>query len=515
MPGTDFVIMDNIVKRFGDLVALDHVNFQLERGEVHALLGENGAGKTTLMNVLFGLYRANEGEISIDGHKVNIGDPRDALMNGIAMVHQHFKLISNFTAMENILLGTGSGLKFDEAGQRAKVSALEKDYGLTVDLDSKIKALPVGAQQRVEILKVLMRDPKVLILDEPTSSLTPQEADVLLAAIKKLSVKGLAVVFITHKVREVMAIADRITVLKGGRLMGTVPVAGASEQKLVELMMGGKEFASPLLNAEDARAAPAARDHDAVLQVRDLVVEGGKGVVAVENASFDVYGGEILGVAGVSGNGQRELAEAIMAVRRPKSGSVKLNGVELTRLNPHKVISMGVSYIPEDRMGDGLLPTMTVAENLMLSHHYAPPYAKGFSINYDVVAEKAETAVHDYNVKTPSVETHAGRLSGGNIQKVLIARALLTPSKVVLAHNPTRGLDIATTNLVMKNLIEQKKGGAAVILISEDLDELLLISDRIMAVFRGKVMGVLEPAAYDKYRIGAMMAGQTAKEGGA
>ncbi|HVP22662.1 MAG TPA: ABC transporter ATP-binding protein [Conexivisphaerales archaeon] len=505
--------MKGIVKRFGDVLALDHVSLTLKRGEVHALLGENGAGKTTLMNVLFGLYRANEGEIYVEGREVTISDPRDALANGIGMVHQHFKLISNFTAMENILLGTGKGLKFDVAGQSDKVAKIEKEYGLSVDLGSKIKAMPVGAQQRVEILKVLMRDPKVLILDEPTSSLTPQEADVLLSAIKKLSKNGLSVVFITHKVREVMAIADVITVLKGGRLMGTVAVSGASEEKLVELMMGGKEFASPLLSAGEARPKVATGTSEKVLQVADLVVEGAKGVIAVDGANFDVGAGEILGVAGVSGNGQRELAEAIMAVRRPKSGSVKLRGVELTSLNPHKVIGLGVSYIPEDRMGDGLLPTMTVAENLLLSHHDVPPYAKGIAVNYEVVSEKAEQAVHQYNVKTPSIQTHAGRLSGGNIQKILIARAMLTPSKAIVAHNPTRGLDIATTNFVMKNLVEQKKSGAAVVLISEDLDELMLISDRILTLFGGKVMGIVEPSLFDKYRIGAMMAGEPYREG--
>ena len=506
--------MKGVVKRFGELLALDHVDFALERGEVHALLGENGAGKTTLMNVLFGLYRANEGEVLVEGKPVSIQDPKDALAHGVAMVHQHFKLVANFTALENILLGTGRGLQFDKEAERERVEKVSEEYGLVVDLDSKIKGLPVGAQQRVEILRVLRREPKVLILDEPTSSLTPQEADVLLGAIDKLTEKGLGVVFITHKVKEVMAVADRITVLKGGRLMGTVSVSGASEQELVELMMGGKEFARPLLQPSQIRRQESLSLGEPILEVSNLTVESSKGVAAVNDLSFVLHEGEILGVAGVSGNGQRELAEAIMAVRRPKSGSIKLKGVDVTKRSPHWMLAQGVSYIPEDRMGDGLLPTMSVAENLMLSHHYVPPYARGFVINYEVVEETAKKAVHDYNIKTPAVGTHAGRLSGGNIQKVLIARALLTPSKVVVAHNPTRGLDIATTDLVLKNLISQREGGAGIVLISEDLDELMMVSDRILVLYRGNLMGVLTPDRYDKYTIGALMAGRSMHEGG-
>ena len=514
MPNGTLVEMKGVVKRFGELLALDHVDFTLERGEVHALLGENGAGKTTLMNVLFGLYRANEGEVFVEGKPVSIRDPKDALAQGVAMVHQHFKLVANFTALENILLGTGRGLQFDKKAEREKVEKLSQEYGLVVDLDSKIRDLPVGAQQRVEILRVLRREPKVLILDEPTSSLTPQEADVLLGAIDKLTEKGLGVVFITHKVKEVMAVADRITVLKGGRLMGTVSVSGASEKELVELMMGGKEFARPLLQPSQIRRQESLSLGEPILEVSNLTVESSKGVAAVSDLSFVLHEGEILGVAGVSGNGQRELAEAIMAVRRPKSGSIKLKGVDVTKRTPHWMLAQGVSYIPEDRMGDGLLPTMSVAENLMLSHHYVPPYARGFVINYEVVEETAKKAVQDYNIKTPSVSTHAGRLSGGNIQKVLIARALLTPSKVVVAHNPTRGLDIATTDLVLKNLISQREGGAGIVLISEDLDELMMVSDRILVLYRGTLMGVLAPDRYDKYTIGALMAGRPMHEGG-
>lgn len=507
MPAEELVRMTGIAKRFGDVLALDHVDFGITGGKVHALLGENGAGKTTLMNVLYGLYRADEGRIEIKGKEMAIRTPRDALRHRIAMVHQHFRLVSNFTSFENILLGTGRGLKFEARAQREKVESIAREYGLSVDLDAKVKALPVGAQQRVEILKVLARDPLVLILDEPTSSLTPQEADVLLGAIKKLAMNGLGVVFITHKVREVMSIADEITVLNGGRVAGRLQVSESGEKRLVELMMGGRG-APPLLQAGPTPARTSAAQGEPALVLASVSVGSGKGASAVEEVDLAVRHGEILGVAGVSGNGQRELAEAIMCVRRAGSGSIKLDGIELTRLNTKQVISMGVGYIPEDRMGDGILPSMTIAENIVLGREHSPSFSDRFALNRKAMGAAALRGVEDYNIKTTSVEAHAGVLSGGNVQKILIARAFLTQCKFLVAHNPTRGLDIAATDHVLRSLVKQKEGGAGVLLISEDLDELMAVSDRICVLFKGQVMGVVEAGSYDKYEIGAMMAGK-------
>ena len=497
------VSMVGITKRFGELCALDSANLDLRRGEVHALLGENGAGKTTLMNVLYGLYQLDEGKIIIDGKEVSIQNPGDALSHGIGMVHQHFRLISNFTAFENIVLGTGKGLKFDEAALKEEVTKIARDYNLGIELDAKVKSLAVGSQQRVEILKVLTRSPKVLILDEPTSSLTPQEVDALLAAVKKFAQGGLAVVFITHKVKEVMAIADRITILRGGKNVATVEVKGISEAKLVELMMGGSESV-----AASRGDAGRSQGRGVVLAVKDLVVFGDEKLRAVDGLNLSLYSGEILGLAGISGNGQRELSEAIMGIRKSESGSISLDGEETTGLNCKKLIARGVRYIPEDRMADGLLPTMSVAENLMLSHQRSSPFVKAYSVDYGQVAKRSREVVREYDVKTPGISTHAGRLSGGNIQKVQIGRALIEDSKVLIAHNPTRGLDIATTNLVLRKLAELKAKGTGVILISEDLDELMQVSDRLGVICKGRITGVLAPSEYDRYKIGALMVGE-------
>ena len=509
------VSMEGIVKRFGELKALDGVSLELRKGEVHALLGENGAGKTTLMNVLYGLYRANEGRIVIDGTEVSVRNPKDALAHGVGMVHQHFSLIPNFTAFENIIVGTGKGLKFDQARLKLQVTKKAQEYGLTFDIEAVVKSMAVGAQQRVEILKVLVRDPQVLILDEPTSSLTPQESDTLLSAIKRLAQDGLTVVFITHKVKEVMAIATRITILKRGHNVGTHQKAEITEPGLVKLMMdSGKESHPALLAGERGRSQAGSGQREPALEVQKLVVFGDQKVQAVNGLDLTLYRGEILGMAGVSGNGQRELAEAITGVRRAASGEISVRGQRSLGLSPKKVESLGVSYIPEDRMADGLLPTMSVAENLILGHHRESPFAKALAFDSAEIAKVSVGAVHDYDVKTPGISTHAAQLSGGNIQKVLIARALLTPSRVLVAHNPTRGLDIATTDLVLRKLRDLRDSGAGILLISEDLDELMLVSDRICVISKGRITGTLLPSEYDRYKIGALMTGGSTAETG-
>ena len=504
-----FVEMHGISKRFGEVQALDNVSIHIDRGEILGLLGENGAGKTTLMNILYGLYKADRGEIYVDGKKVRIRSPKDALSLRIVMVHQHFKLIPGFTVMENVVLGYARGLKLELKVYEDKVKEIAEKFGLEVDLNAKVRDLPVGVQQRVEILRALFRGARLLILDEPTSSLTPQEADMLLSALKRMSKMGLSVVFITHKVKEVMAVADRIVVLKAGRIMGTLNPETASEDRLIELMMGGKTF-KPLilLPPKELDAFKPSLSGEEVLKVEGLVVEKQKGEIAVNGATFGVRKGEILGIAGVSGNGQRELVEALAGVRRVKSGKVFFEGREITGYPPDRILQLGITYIPEDRMRDGLLPSLSVAENIVLGHHGNPPFASGIMINRKAIYDVSKKFVEEFKVKTPTVRVPAGRLSGGNIQKLQIIRALLGDVKLVLAHNPTRGLDIATTDMVLRSFINLKKKGRSVLFISEDLDELMTVCDRIMAIYKGGIMGTVKRGEFDRYKIGAMMAGK-------
>lgn len=504
-----FVEMVGVSKRFGEVQALDNVSIYIDKGEILGLLGENGAGKTTLMNILYGLYKADKGEIFVEGKKVRIRSPKDALSLRIVMVHQHFKLIPGFTVIENVILGYAKGMKLELKAYEDKIAEIAEKFGLDVDLYAKVRDLPVGVQQRVEILRALFRGARLLILDEPTSSLTPQEADMLLSALKKMSETGLSVVFITHKVREVMAIADRIIVLKGGKLMGMLDPESASEDKLVELMMGGKAFKPlTLLPPEELKVFESPPAKEEILSVEGLKVERQRGEIAVNGASFNIRKGEILGVAGVSGNGQRELVEALAGVRKPISGKVIYDGKEITGYPPDKILQMGITYIPEDRMEDGLLPSLSVAENIVLGHHHHMPFAKGILMNWNAIREVAERYVKEFKVRTPGVKVPAGRLSGGNIQKLQIIRALLGNVKLILAHNPTRGLDIATTDMVLRNFIQLKKKAGSVLFISEDLDELMTVCDRIMAIYKGEIMGIVERKDFDRYRIGAMMAGK-------
>ncbi|HVP22307.1 MAG TPA: ABC transporter ATP-binding protein [Conexivisphaerales archaeon] len=508
-----YVSLRGIRKAFGSNIALAEVDLDIFPGEVHALLGENGAGKTTLMNVLYGLYKADAGTISVAGKDVKVSGPSDSIALGIFMVHQHFRLIQNFTSLENVMLESGSGLLLDYKASRRKVEETAKAYGLEVDLDAKIKSLPIGAQQRVEILKALSTNPKVLILDEPTSSLTPQEADSVLASVRKFAEKGLGVVFITHKVREVMAVSDRITVLKGGHLVTTALAKSLSENRLVSLMMGGDEATEQLLSTSPSSVIDRRRP-EVALAVKGLTVLGGKKEIAVSDVSLTVQKGEILGLAGVSGNGQTELAEAITGVRKPLKGEIFVGSTRVDGRPPRELIKLGVGYVPEDRMGAGLLPSMRVMENLILGHQRDEPFSKKGLMDYNEADSEARQAIEEYSIKARGPEASAGQLSGGNIQKLLIARALLKQMNLVVAHNPTRGLDIKTTDYVLKSLLRQKDEGAGVLLISEDLDELMLVSDSICAIFKGELMGRVERKDFDKYAIGAMMAGRRQEEGG-
>ncbi len=508
-----FILMKNIRKRFGNVIALDGVTLDIKKGEVLGLLGENGAGKTTLMNILYGLYRADSGEIFIYGKKVKITSPRDGIKHGIFMVHQHFKLISNFTALENIIIGTASlskalkPMKPDYA--REKIEELMKKFSLYVDLDAKIRDLPIGVQQRVEILKALFRGAKLLILDEPTTNLTPQEVDVLLKSLREMVQSGLSVVFITHKIHEAKAVADRITVLRAGKVIGTLPANKADDATLVRMMVGEKITIenSILFKGIKASIISAEAKGRPLLVVKNLYVTDELGMEVLKNISLEVKGGEILGIAGVAGNGQRELVEAIVGIRKPIKGKVIIKGIDVTNLPPSKIFSLGVSYVPEDRLNDGILPTLSVAENIILGFHKLFTKSNKVLLNLREIRKVARESIKKFDIKAPHELSIAGRLSGGNIQKLMIARALLRKPVVLIAHNMTRGLDVATTEFVLRELLRLKRMGSAILFVSEDLEELMLISDRISVMYRGEIVGNIPRERFDKYEIGKLMAG--------
>lgn len=510
-PRSPFVVMKGIRKRFGNTHALDDANLELRLGEVHALLGQNGAGKTTLMNVLFGLYKPDGGEILVEGRETKIDGPSAAISMGIFMVHQHFRLIGNFTALENIMLNSAKGTLLDYDSAKKIAEEESSTYGLQVDLNTKVKQLPVGEQQRVELLKALSTHPKLLILDEPTSSLTPHEADAVLDTIRKFATKGLGVVFITHKIREVFAVSDRITVLQQGKVAGSFPSKSVTDKELIQLMMGAQEVPTEVLRKDATASKPSSAGP--MLEVEGINVLGAQKEVVLRGVSFSITRGEILGLAGVSGNGQRELAEAITGGRKIQSGKLILDGKNVTDSSPKTMLGLGLSYIPEDRVGDGLLPTMTVVENLFLGHQNESPFRHGLLVDYRQAIAETMQAISSYSVTAEGPQAQAMTLSGGNIQKVLVARALLKPPKLLIAHNPTRGLDIKATQFVLQRLAAQRDAGSAVLLISEDLDELMSVSDRICAIYKGEIMGFVDSKNFDKYEIGYMMAGQ--RKGGA
>jgi general nucleoside transport system ATP-binding protein len=500
------VEMRGVTKRFGQTVALRGVDLALRRGEIHGLLGENGAGKTTLMNVLSGLYRADAGTIVLDGRRVDIRSPADALAHGIGMVHQHVELIPSFTALENILLGAeGSAWRLRPDRQRAKVEAIARRFGLPVPLDVPVWALAAGVQQKVEVLKALRRGVQILILDEPTTMLTPQEVDGLFATIRTLAEGGATVVFITHKIRESLANCDRATVMRGGSIVATVDRASASESHLVEMMMGERTVEA---------GAPVGRDRasagSTVLEVDRLSVTGASGTRLVDHCRVAVRAGEVVGVAGVAGNGQRELAEAIVGVLPLSAGRLAIAGRDLTRASVHDRIAGGLVYVPEDRINDGLLPGLSVAENLMLGLH---PYAFAGRRLFDhpLARDLASRSIAEFGIQARDGDARAVELSGGNIQKILVARAMslagLTRGKALLAMNPTRGLDVRATAFVRRRLLEFAGQGGGVLLISEDLDELLQLCNRIVVMYRGTTMAEVPRPDFDGYRIGALMAG--------
>lgn len=491
-----------ITKRFPGVVANDHVELTLKKGEIHALLGENGAGKTTLMNILYGLYQPDEGEIVVNGKKLEVHSPTDAINAGIGMVHQHFMLIPVFTVTENVMLGdeiSGPAGILERGEASKRIRKISEDYHLDVDPDALISTLPVGIQQRVEIIKLLYRNADILILDEPTAVLTPQEADELFKILKSLTAQGKSIIFISHKLREVLTIADRITVIRLGKVVGSTTPKKADENKLASMMVG-REVLLRVKKKEAKLGKP-------VLRLSELRVADDRHHITVDGLSFEVHAGEILGVAGVQGNGQTELVEAITGLRQPVSGTIELLGKDITHAGPRQITELGSAHIPEDRQRDGLVLGFPVADNLVLNTYYLAPFSRGINLQEKAILETAQKHIHDFDVRTPSAMTPVGSLSGGNQQKVIVARELSRPVKFIVASQPTRGLDVGSIEYIHKQLIARRDQGAAVLLVSPELDEVMQLADRIAVMYRGKIVDILDAKSADKAEVGLLMAG--------
>ncbi len=496
------VELRGITKRFPGVVANQDVGHTRESGEVLALLGENGAGKSTLMNVLYGLYRADEGEIVIDGRVVECQSPADAIAAGIGMVHQHFMLVPVFTVTENLMLGNESVGPFgrlDLRAARARIVELSERYGLAVDPDALVEDLPVGVQQRAEILKALYRDAECLILDEPTAVLTPAETAELERVVRGLADDGKSIIFISHKLGEVMRLADKIAVLRGGRVVGHTTPAETDPQRLASMMVGREVQ----LVVDKTPAEPG----EPVLEVRGLVVADPRGHVAVDEVDLTVHAGEILAVAGVQGNGQTELVEALTGLATPAAGTVLLDGEDVTGRSPSELFGRGVGHVPEDRQRDGMVGSFSIADNLVLNTFRRSPFAKGLARQRGAVKENAEAQKDAFDIRAPSVEVTIDTLSGGNQQKVIVAREFSHSDRLLIASQPTRGLDVGSIQYIHRRIVDARDGGAAVLIVSAELDEVLALADRIAVMYRGRFIGVVDRASTDRESIGLMMAG--------
>jgi len=489
-----------ITKRFGSLTANDSIDLAVGSGEIHAILGENGAGKSTLMNIVYGLLSPDEGTISVDGKVVTIDSPLDALAAGIGMVHQHFMLIPVFTVAENIVLGhektKGPGL-LDLEAARKEILRVSAEFNFDIDPDALVENLPVGLQQRVEIIRALIYDAKVLILDEPTAVLTPQETDELLRNMKKLKANGTSIVFITHKLREVKEAADKITIIRRGKVVGTASPS-ASQEELASLMVG-----RPVSLDVDKKAPTLGK---VMLDVKNLNISDHTGRSLVKDVSFELRTGEVLAVAGVQGNGQTELAEAIVGLQEHVHGTISLDGVDITKTSVREALHAGIAFVPESREEDGLIGSFSIEENLILDLHDLPPYAKGPIISPTVVAQEAEKRIVEFDIRTQSAKDSASSLSGGNKQKVVLARELSRPVKLVVASQPTRGLDVGSIEFVHERIIAERDSGRAVLLFSTELDEVFDLADRIAVMYRGEFIAIV-PATTSREDLGLLMAG--------
>jgi len=504
----------DITKRFPGVIANDHVTFTLEKGEIHALLGENGAGKSTLMNILYGLYQPDEGEIRINGQPRRITTPHDAIAQGIGMVHQHFMLVPPLTVTENIMLGQESVVgstkilgplaKLDRRVVAKSITELSQQYELAVDPNALVQDLAVGAQQRIEIIKALYRNADILILDEPTAVLTPQEANELFVIMRNLVGQGKSIVFITHKLREVFELCSRISVMRAGQMVGTVKPEEATPEMLAEMMVGREV----ILQIDKAESQPG----ETILKVDDLCVLDQRRHMAVDGVTLAVQAGEILGVAGVQGNGQTELVEALTGLRRSHSGKASILGQDVTHDSPRQITEAGSAHVPEDRHKHGLVLSFSVRDNLVLCTYYKPPFAKGVEMDFPAIDQFAQEQVDIFDIRTPSIETMVSSLSGGNQQKVIVARELARPVKLLIVNQPTRGLDVGSIEFIHHRIVEARDKGAAVLLVSAELDEIMSLSDRIAVMYKGRILETLEARSATREQLGLLMAG-VVKEG--
>ncbi|QGQ46796.1 ABC transporter ATP-binding protein [Metabacillus sediminilitoris] len=505
----EYVIeMLNIRKEFPGIVANDNITLQVKKGEIHALLGENGAGKSTLMNVLFGLYQPEKGEIKVKGQKVDITNPNIANDLGIGMVHQHFMLVDTFTVTENIILGNEpkKGMSINLKDAEKQVKEISERYGLSVDPSAKISDISVGMQQRVEILKTLYRGAEILIFDEPTAVLTPQEIKELIQIFKTLINEGKSIILITHKLKEIMEVCDRVTVIRKGEGIGTVNVADTNPNELASLMVGREvSFLTEKI--------PASPKED-VLTIENLVVKDNRKVPMVNSLNLSVRAGEIVGIAGVDGNGQTELIEAITGLRKVDSGSIKLNNKNITNMHPRRITESGVGHIPQDRHKHGLVLDFPIGENMVLQTYYQQPFSKSGVLNFKTIYNKAKQLITEFDVRTPSSTTLARALSGGNQQKAIIGREVDRNPDLLIAAQPTRGLDVGAIEFIHSRLIEQRDNGKAVLLISFELDEIMNVSDRIAVIYEGKIVDIVDPKETTEQELGLLMAGSKRKKEG-
>ncbi len=502
LPRIESLKMRGIVKRFPGVLANDHVDFDVKAGEIHALLGENGAGKSTLMKILYGLYAPEEGEIYLNGEQISIHSPTDSINHGIGMIHQHFMLVDTLNVAQNVALGLKSSreprLDLDVVSER--ITELSETYGLQVDPQANVGRLAVGERQRVEIIKALYRGAALLVLDEPTAVLTPQEVDDVFVIFRQMARDGHALIFISHKLDEITALTDRVTVLRDGKAIGTRPTSEVTKKDMANMMVGREVLLE--------RIRPEAQVSEVRLKLENINAVNDRDQQVLKDISLEIRGGEILGVAGVSGNGQRPLAEAIAGLQRVTDGSIFMEGNDVTGLTTSEMLGAGLSYIPEERMHDGVIKDFSVAWNFILQDHIREPYSRGIFLNFKYIDKHSQELIDSFNVKTPSRETPVKNLSGGNIQKLILARELDRRPRVLIAAQPTRGVDIGATEYIHNQLLLQRAEGLATLLISEDLDEILALSDRIMVMFGGEIMGIVENKGVSAEDLGLMMAGE-------